>query len=256
MTAQANVRSQMMKYLKEAHPGTRMAIFGLTTRLIMLQGFTSDPELLSDVLNGKKGLPKASVAMTDQVNGDNPGADDPVMDMAQDVADAMGNDPDAAQMVANIQQFEAETQSFLLQTRARLTLDAMNQLARYLGALPGRKNLIWFSGSFPINILPDGDLQNPFGVVASSEDEFRETTDLFARSQVAVYPIDARGLMVTPMLNAQNSGSKFARTPERLRQRPDKVFPADFRRARHHAGHGRGHRRTSVCEHQRPEGSS
>lgn len=148
--------------------------------------------------------------MTDQVNGDSPGADDPMMDMEED---AVGNDPSFAQVLADMQQFEAETQSFQLQLRARFTLDAFNQLGRYLSSLPGRKNLIWFSGSFPINILPDGDLQNPFSIVASSEDEFRETTELLSRSQVAVYPIDARGLMVTPMLNAANSGSKYARSP-------------------------------------------
>jgi hypothetical protein len=82
-----------------------------------------------------------------------------------------------------------------------------------MSMLPGRKNLIWFSGSFPINILPDSDLQNPFAVVASAEDEFRETVDLLSRSQVAVYPIDARGLMVPPMLSASQSGSTMNRTP-------------------------------------------
>lgn len=210
MTAQADVRNQMLKYLKESSPGTRMAVFGLNARLVLLQGFTSDPEILRAVLSGKKGLPKGSAIMTDQVNGDSPGADDPMMDEAED---AMGNDPSFAQVLTDLQQFEAETQSFQLQLRARFTLDAFNQLGRYLSSLPGRKNLIWFSGSFPINILPDGDLQNPFSVVASSEDEFRETTELLSRSQVAVYPIDARGLMVLPMLNAANSGSKYARTP-------------------------------------------
>ncbi len=224
MSVQADVRNQMLKYMKEARPGTRMAIFGLTTRLLLLQGFTSDPDLLREVLEGKKGLPKGSVAMTDQVSGDNPGADDPMIDMAQDAADAMGNNPDAAQLVADLQQFEAQTQSFLLQMRARYTLDALNQLARYLSGLPGRKNLIWFSGSFPINILPDGDLQNPFAVVASSEDEFRETADLLSRSQVAVYPIDARGLMTSPMLNAQNSGARYARTPSSFGKDQAKFF--------------------------------
>ena len=62
--------------------------------------------------------------------------------------------------------FEAEHQSFQLQLRARYTLDAMNQLARYLCGIPGRKNLIWFSGSFPINIFPDAIPANPFAVVA------------------------------------------------------------------------------------------
>ena len=213
MSAQAEVRDQMLKYLKEPHSGTRMAIFGLTTKLILLQGFTSDPELLRAVLNGKKGGPKGSVLMTDAVNGDNPGADDPMMDMAQDAADAMGNTPDAALLLANLQQWEAETHSFQLQLRARMTLDAFNLLARYLTALPGRKNLIWFSGSFPITILPDGDLQNPFSIVASSADEFRETTGMLSRGQVAVYPIDARGLMVTPMQSVNNSGRNYARNP-------------------------------------------
>ena len=224
MTAQADVRNQMLKYLKEAHPGTRMAIFGLTTKIVLLQGFTSDPELLRAVLNGKKGLPRGSAVMTDVVNGDNPGADDPMMDMAEDAPAALGNDPSYAQMVADLQQFEAETQSFQLQLRARMTLDAFNLLGRYLSGLPGRKNLIWFSGSFPINIMPDGDLENPFGVVASSADEFRETTELLSRGQVAVYPIDARGLMGAPMLNAGNSGRQYVRSPGNFGKDQAKFF--------------------------------
>jgi VWFA-related protein len=207
------VRDQMLKYLKEAPPRTRMAIVGLTTRLELLQGFTSDPELIRAVLNGKKGNAKGSVVMNDAVNGDNPGADDPMMDATEDAAAGLGNSPAAAMLVADFQQFEAETQSFQLQVRARYTLDALKQLGRYLSTLPGRKNLIWFSGSFPIDILPDGDLENPFIVVASAEDEFRETTEILARSQVAVYPIDARGLMALPMLDASNSAGRYATTP-------------------------------------------
>jgi VWFA-related protein len=135
MTAQSAVHDQMIKYLKESAPGTRMAIFGLSTRLFLLQGFTSDPEVLRAALNGKKDLPKGSAIMTDPVNGDNPGADDPMMDMAED---ALGNDPSMAQVVADLQQFEAETQSFQLQLRARFTLDAFNVLGRYLSGSPAR----------------------------------------------------------------------------------------------------------------------
>ncbi len=39
---------------------------------------------------------------------------------------------------------------------------------------------------------------------------------MLTASQVAVYPIDARGLMVSPNLNASNSGSKYARNPTTL----------------------------------------
>jgi VWFA-related protein len=214
MSAQADVRRQILDYLKQVHPGTRMAIFGLTSRLILLQGFDSDPELLSDVLNGKKGQPNTSVPKTDQVNGSNPGEDNPTKDMPQDVdgdiVDALGNAPSATLMAANFKQFQTEMQSFLLQTRARYTLDALNQLARSLSGLPGRKNLIWFSGSFPINILPDGNLQNPFGAVASAEDEFRETVDLLSQSQVAVYPIDVRGPAVSPMRDSNEHSTMLS----------------------------------------------
>lgn len=203
MNAQMVVRDQVLKYLKEAPPGTRIAIFSLTTELKLLQGFTSNPELLRALVAGKKGTQGASPLMTDAVNGDAPGAADPMYDLDYDL---LGNDPDAATMLASLQQFEAVQQSFQLQLRARYTLDALNVLARYMSSLPGRKNLIWFSGSFPVTILPDGDLQDPFAVVASAEDEFRETVDLLSRSQVAVYPIDARGLMTNPMTNVSQTG--------------------------------------------------
>lgn len=209
MKDQGWVLAQLRDYLKTMRPGTRIAIFGLTTQLRLLQGFTSNPEQLKAFLAGKKALPGASVAMNDSMAGDNAGSPT----LSDQMADLVGDSPDAAIMLANLQQFEAEQQSFQLQLRARYTLDALNQLARYLELLPGRKNILWFSGSFPINILPDGDLQNPFAVVADASDEFRETTNLLARSQVAVYPIDARGLMNAPMLDASNSGAKYAKNP-------------------------------------------
>lgn len=206
MKDQAFVRQQMLKYLATPRPGTRMAVFGLSSSLHLLQGFTSDPEVLRAVVSGKKNLAKASPLMDNAVSGDTVGADSPMNDMIEQ----LGNDPSTAAVAASLQQFQAEQQSFQTMLRTRYTLDALNMLGRYLSGLPGRKNLIWFSGSFPVNILPDGDLQNPFGVEASMEGEFHETINLLSRSQVAVYPIDARGLMTTPMFDASNSGAKYA----------------------------------------------
>jgi len=214
MTDQAFVRDQLRKYLKSAPPGTRIAIFGLTTRLLLLQGFTSDPELLKTAIDRKRA--QASPLLDDAVGGG--GGPAPLSETLTN----MGTTP-GADIIANLQQFEAEQQSFQLQLRARYTLDAMNQLARYLSGIPGRKNLIWFSGSFPISILPDGDIQNPFAVVASSEDEFRETTNLLTGSQVAVYPVDARGLMTAPMYDASNSGAKY-RNPRAFAKDQTKFF--------------------------------
>jgi VWFA-related protein len=213
MDAQAFVRDQVIKDLKQIAPGTRMAIFTLTIELRLLEGLRSNPEVLRALVEGKKVLASASALMNHPVSGDQPGTDDPMMDL---IADNAANDPDIASMEAHLEQFEAVRQSFQLQLRARDTLDVLNLLGRYLNRLPGRKNLIWSSGSFPISILPDPDLQNPFIAVASAEDEFRQTTALLARSQVAVYPIDARGLMPWPWLNAANSGPSSGRSPTHL----------------------------------------
>jgi hypothetical protein len=105
--------------------------------------------------------------------------------------------------------------------RTDYTLDAFNALAHYLSNFPGRKNLIWFSGSFPLQIAPDATLNDPFAVMADSNQEFRETTNLLTLSQTAVYPVDARGLMTDPAFSASNSSSNpaaFARASVKFNQ--------------------------------------
>jgi VWFA-related protein len=204
MTDQSFVRNQLQQFVKHADPGTRIAIFGLANRLILLQGFTADPEILKDVVDHKL-IPRASNLLDDPVSG---GEVAQPSDLLADEGPAM------AQTAANMQQFEAQVSAFQLNLRAQYTLDAFNTLAHYLAAFPGRKNLIWFSGSFPLNILPDASIANPFAVMQLDEAEFRETTNLLTKSQVAVYPIDARGLMTQPMFSASQSGSKYARNPQ------------------------------------------
>jgi VWFA-related protein len=207
------VRQQLLAYLNSAAPGTRIAIFGLTSRLTILQGFTSDPAVLKAVASKKFG--KSSPLLQDAVGSNG---------IQNSAADDMEDAGMPADTVANVRQFEAETQSYQTQLRVKYTLDAMNQLARYLSSIPGRKNLIWFSGSFPISIFPDTTLSDPFAVAADSSDQFRDTVNLLARSQVAVYPIDARGLFSSAVFDAatsRNYGSQAAQKsgqPSRMQQ--------------------------------------
>ena len=50
-----------------------------------------DPELLRALVESKKGSQGASPLMNNAMEGDQPGADDPMMDT---MTDALGNDPD------------------------------------------------------------------------------------------------------------------------------------------------------------------
>jgi hypothetical protein len=54
--------------------------------------------------------------------------------------------------------------------------------------------VIWFSGSFPLNIFPDADVPDPFNTATTFQDDIRKTADLLTAGQVALYPIAAEGL--------------------------------------------------------------
>jgi VWFA-related protein len=194
---QAYVRTQMIKYLATISPGARLAVFTLASRLRMLQGITTDSAQLLAVLNDKKGvagvhqsplLPSSAENEADQhtidflttENGGHP----PPQNGAQAAVDS----------VNALKQFMADAAAFQTESRVRVTLQALQQLARYLSDIPGRKNVIWFSSAFPVGILPDPDLPDPSSAVSAFQQEIRKTTNLLAASQVAIYPIAAEGL--------------------------------------------------------------
>jgi VWFA-related protein len=203
MKNQMFVRDQLLQYVKNAPRGVPIAIFGLNEQLFMLQGFSTDPDVLKSVVEHSV-LPGVSRKLDDPLAGEG---------TPNSVADALSimGAGDIGVLMSNIQNFEAVQRSVDIQQRTSQTLDAMSAIAHYVSAFPGRKNLIWFSASFPLSILPDGSgINHPFDVVINSEDEFRETATLLANSRVAVYPIDARGLINSTAQGASNDGAKYA----------------------------------------------
>ncbi len=79
--------------------------------------------------------------------------------------------------------------------RVELTVHALKDIARRLHSVPGRKNLIWISGGFPIQVGLDR-LSSPVGSTPpqSFTLEIESATRALNDAGVAVYPIDARGL--------------------------------------------------------------
>ena len=206
---QSYLHQQLLSYLKTAKPGARTAIFGLSDHLVLLQGFNDDPAVLRDLLTHTN--PAGSPVRTDQTGT---GIQQSAADFLED-----SQDPLFAELAANLRQWETQQQSVELQARAKYTMDAFNQLARALSAIPGRKNLLWFSASFPLTVLPDitsnqvsdpdtpanDNFINPFAPVADLSGEFRDTIDRLSRSQIAVYPIDVRGVQQSALFDASTT---------------------------------------------------
>jgi VWFA-related protein len=190
---QSYVRQQMIKYLKTMQPGTRIAIFTLASRLRILQGFTSDTSVLLNALNSKDALPQTSALL-----------DNPVESTLSDQLSPLGRMP----ALSSLQQFEADRADTRIQFRARYTVDALTSIAAYLSGIPGRKNLIWFSGAFPQYLFPDFS-RNALSTSAAISDDIRRATDSLTLGQIAIYPVDARGLMTSPLFSAADSGSQY-----------------------------------------------
>jgi hypothetical protein len=91
-----------------------------------------------------------------------------------------------------------------LSQRVAMTLDSLTAISRSVSGYPGRKNLVWLSGSFPIrlrsgidfNRLNDSHGINTTGVVSNPNftEEVRRTTTALSAARIAVYPIDVRGI--------------------------------------------------------------
>ena len=190
---QSYMRAQLVNYINHAPPGSNTAIFTLTTVLTMLQGFTSDPNILQQAV--AKQLSHASPLLDRTQTGED----------SSNVVAASAAGPGAA-AVAAFQKFASDTSpSAQVVDRKNLTLAAFNVLARYLSNIPGRKNLVWFSGSFPLAQFANNSLDSPS--LGSDESAFRQTSVLLAHSQVAVYPVDCRGVQASPTLSGEYQGS-------------------------------------------------
>jgi len=183
MENQTYVRLQMIEYLKKIPPGTRIAIFTLASRLRFVQGFTADVSSLLAVLSDPKNAVSQSILLDDNNN---------MIDSSFDSS----LDPSAS--ADSLSRFKADVMTFQTDIRVQITLDALRQLAHSLDGFPGRKNLIWISGSFPIDLSPNPGSNNPFWTQRDYRQQLQQVDDLLAADRIAVYPVDARGLIPNP----------------------------------------------------------
>lgn len=231
---QVYAKRQFIKFLSQIRPEDRIAVYALGTRLRVLQDFTGDSKVLINSLARYRG----------------------------DVANANDSEPDPSNTSSGdldkwLNDKNALIADTAIENRVQSTVGAMEAIANHIGRLPGRKNLVWITGSFPFavghrstesvtnwNDLPDPTKSAPTATGASTKgappggsgrdayseygldtntlpgnaqparDEFKgfeadllRATRALNDANIAVYPVDARGLIDVPkIMTAQSRG--------------------------------------------------
>jgi VWFA-related protein len=182
-----------------------MSIFTLSSKLRLLEEFTTNVAQLTEALQSPKATSQSGSILAQRQADLGPLGDEELLPKIADKDPEMNANILAGgggRAIALIKQFLAEIASKEADQRMKITVDAMQQLARYLSAIPGRKNLIWFSGTFPIAIDPDDTLIEPGRTMRDYSGDIRKISELFSAARVAVYPVDARGMMTMPSADA------------------------------------------------------
>lgn len=108
-----------------------------------------------------------------------------------DVARAGVSGPDSLTALLNhIEHVEAQRVQQMQEYAIDVTLDGFEAIANAFSGIPGRKALIWISGSFPFRGDKPGD-----NVANRFHDRYQLFFHRLNTANIAIYPIDARGLV-------------------------------------------------------------
>lgn len=194
LSSQMQIHRQMIRMLNSFPKDVPAAIFLLGRQLKLIQGFTTDPALL------RAALDKAGLRQHDMVQQDPQDVPDSLSALQEFV---VANDPNMSSdmgtqaSLANILQFEQETYASNIDTRMRITVNALLSLARNVSGYPGRKNLLWLSSSFPILLDPTSDREH-----RDYSPEMKEVAAALSQAKLAVYPIDMAGVQTESFFDA------------------------------------------------------
>jgi VWFA-related protein len=187
---QAYARRQLLQYLAEnTSPHQTLGLVEIGAKGVqVLCDLGTDPAVLVAAL--KKATGQISPMEQYGVEGKLMAANNPELNEISAVGTKPGEDPSdrMARWIAAADAVEGQRQ----QARStEVTLKAFLSLAWSLAGVPGRKSLIWLTGSFPFPLDSESALPGTWTEL------YEKTMQGLNNAQVSIYPIDARGLVNT-----------------------------------------------------------
>jgi len=179
--SQIYARQELLKFMKELQPQDRIALYTLSKKLNILLDFTADAGEITRTLDRFRGV--QSLELEAAKTGASEAGLLPASQGIGTTAVVNGNLDVAAQMEAD----------FYTESRVRMTAQALEAIANHVARLPGRKNLVWISAGFPMAL--NMDVINPLLQRHDFNTELRRAVRAVNEANMAIYPVDARGLI-------------------------------------------------------------
>lgn len=212
-TAQANARKQLLKYLSGSIDPNAVVSLVIFHRggVKVIHDFTTDPAVLRAALRKVRGT-RADV--------------DSVGDITPEE-----NDPALQAEVDDLTAFEqGQTDAVAEQKRMAVldTLGAMQQIAQRYAGISGRKALIWVTAGFPFSINDTHGMMTGRSSTSVGVDEllpeYEHAWALLNKANIAVYPVDVRGLENPGSMDASmGRKSASASAPRQIAQHQDSL---------------------------------
>ena len=193
---QTAARTEILKFLVKSQPNDRIALYALESDTVtVLHDFTSDSSRLIRVLNRYLGTVSPELA----------GSDTTVPDFIR-----TGDAAEDAKTEEFLKHLTQVISADYLKRRVEATSAALEAIANHLSGISGRKNLVWVSGGFPL--IVDEGIFGPTVMIK----EVRQATRAINNANVAVYPVDVRGL-IGAFANPATASAPFSgRTPPQV----------------------------------------
>jgi VWFA-related protein len=222
---QAYARRDLLKYLTQSVDQREpTALYTLTRSGIhVIHDFTTDPRVLVAALHKVQGEPFQMVdspeeveALTGTASPDgSAGADPGKASSGQNAKGSASVAGEAQALQTMMEDAELNFQSFEQRLAITYTLEGMQQVAQALAGFPGRKALIWASGGFPFSVSDNTMQLAPAGrdTLTDVLPLYEHTWQLLNDAQIALYPVDVKGLQVVTVASAsvRNPGKNYAR---------------------------------------------
>src|SRR5580700_5868401 len=226
---QANARKELLKYLTQSvNEREPTGLYTLTRGGVqVVHDFTSDPRILVAALHVVKGDSYQMVdsdedveAITGTASPDGSSGAPSGGGSSKSGGGSKGNAQAAVQGEAQklqsmIEDSELNFKSFEQRLAITYTLDGLQTVAQALAGVPGRKSLIWASGGFPFSVSDNTMQLAPAGrdTLADVLPLYERTWQLLNDAEIALYPVDVKGLQVTSMAGApvRNPGKNYSR---------------------------------------------